>query len=449
MSGNWMTRTITITSGKGGVGKTNISVNVALHLASLGYRTCLFDADLGLANINILLRLSPEYSLEDVIFDRRRLQDIIIRNYKGIDIIPGSSGVEKMANLESDQVDHLIRSFSELDGYDFLLFDTSAGVSRNVLAFCLASSEVVMIVTPDPTSLTDAYALLKILTLNGFSSKAKIVVNQCKSIPIAKLIYNKFKAAVQKHLHTDVMPLGVVIQDQKVVEAIKAQQALILLYPESNASKGIKQIAKNLLEHPQEDLETVGIISFWTKCLSLIKSPLNLAGPKKAKKEIESQSATEHPLKRAPQLTQGTKQKNVPAESEDREKAVQSLEKPSQKESTQPQTPQEQDATVKTPEPSKPANIAHAEQDIALLMSKLIDSVSSVSQELQLIREAMEEGGRNPLGMKGLVDEGQKAVKHKPITLDFDDFLKQRAIDVGKEDKGQNQDEQGQVDAKN
>ncbi len=232
------------------------------------------------------------------------------------------------------------------------------------------------------------------------------------------------------------MPLGVVIQDQKVVEAIKTQQALILLYPESNASKGIKQIAKNLLEHRQEDLKTVGIISFWTKCLSLIKSPLNVTGPKKAKKEIESQSATEHPLKRAPQLTQGTKQKTVPAESEDRKKAVQSLEKPSQKESTQPQTPQEQDATVKTPGPSKPVDIAHAEQDISLVMSKLIDSVSSVSQELQLIRKAMEERGQNPLGMNGLVDGDQKAIEHKSITLDFDDFLKQRATDVGKEDNG-------------
>ncbi len=436
MSDNGMTRTITITSGKGGVGKTNISVNVALHLASLGYRTCLFDADLGLANINILLRLSPEYNLEDVIFNRHSLQDIIIRNYKGIDIIPGSSGVEKMANLENDQVDHLIQSFSELDGYDFLLFDTSAGVSRNVLAFCLASSEVVMIVTPEPTSLTDAYALLKILTLNGFSSKVKIVVNQCKSIPIAKRTYNTFKATVQKYLHTDVMPLGIVIQDQKVVEAIKTQQALILLYPESNASKGIKRITKNLLEHRQEDLEPSDMISFWTKCLRLIKSPLDLAGPKKAKKGIESQSATEHPLKKAPQLAQGTKQKNVPAESEDNEETVQSLEKPAQEESIQPQTPQEQDAIVKTPGPSKPVDIAHAEQDISLVMSKLIDSVSSVSQELQLIRKAMEERGQNPLGMKGLVDGGQKAIAHKSITLDFDDFLKQRATDVGKEDNG-------------
>jgi len=178
------------------------------------------------------------------------------------------------------------------------------------------------------------------------------------------------------------------------------------------------------------------MVSFWTKWLRLIKSPLNLAGPEKAKKGIESQSAPEHPLKKAPQLAQGTKQKNVPAESEDNEEAVQSLEKPAQEESIQPQTPQEQDATVKTPGPSKPADIAHAEQDISLVMSKLIDSVSSVSQELQLIRKAMEERGQNPLGMKGLVDEGQKAIEHKSITLDFDDFLKQRATDVGEEDNG-------------
>ena len=129
MPGSDTTKTITITSGKGGVGKTNISVNLALHLSTLGYRTCLYDADLGLANINILLGLHPEHSIEDVIFNRRSLQDIIIRDYKGIDIIPGSSGVEKMANLEGGQVEHLTRSFSELDGYDFLLLDTSAGIS--------------------------------------------------------------------------------------------------------------------------------------------------------------------------------------------------------------------------------------------------------------------------------------------------------------------------------
>ena len=134
-----MARTITVTSGKGGVGKTNLSTNLSLHLAALGHRTCVFDADLGLANINILLGLYPEHTLEDVILNEQPLSSIIIRNHLGIDIIPGSSGVEKIANIDSEHVDALIKSFSLLEDYDFLLFDTSAGVSKNVVSFCLSS----------------------------------------------------------------------------------------------------------------------------------------------------------------------------------------------------------------------------------------------------------------------------------------------------------------------
>ena len=129
-----MARIVTVTSGKGGVGKTNISANMALHLASLGYRTCLFDADLGLANINILLGLYPEYNLEDVILNNKTVKDIIIRDYDGIDIIPGSSGVEKIANLEHEQIDQLVKSFSEFDSYHFFFFDTSSGASQKTLS---------------------------------------------------------------------------------------------------------------------------------------------------------------------------------------------------------------------------------------------------------------------------------------------------------------------------
>ena len=140
-----MARVITVTSGKGGVGKTNISANLALCLARQGFRTCLFDADLGLANINILLGLYPEYDLGDVILNEKTVDDIIIKDFKGIDIIPGSSGVDKMADLGPEKLDYLIKSFSELDGeYDFFIFDTSAGVSKNVVSFCMTSSEVIL-----------------------------------------------------------------------------------------------------------------------------------------------------------------------------------------------------------------------------------------------------------------------------------------------------------------
>ncbi len=316
-----MTRTITITSGKGGVGKTSISINLALHIATLGYRTCLFDADLGLANVNILLGLYPVYNLEDMILSHRDLKDVTIRDYEGIDIIPGSSGVERIANLQPDQLEHLVQSFSELDRYDFLLFDTSAGVSRNVIAFCLASSEVIVVITPEVTSLTDAYALLKILCLNGFKGSVKIVVNQCKSASIAKHAYTKLKQTVSKFLPINIVPLGVIVQDPKIEEAVKKQRSLMLLYPESNASKCIKNIAKRLVEGRPEDSEPFGISSFWTTCFEVMTNPLKLTAKEKKKEEIADkvlQIQEQDPA----QPIQETTEESLPKATEDIQKTI-------------------------------------------------------------------------------------------------------------------------------
>jgi len=262
-----MTRIITVASGKGGVGKTSISLNLALQLARLGYRTCLFDADLGLANINILLGLYPRYSLEHVILNQRSLADVIIHDHEGIDIIPGSSGMERMADLEDAQVERLVRSFSSLSGYDFFFLDTSAGVSNHVISFCMASPEVILVITPEPTSLTDAYSLLKVLSLNGFNGKVKLVINQSKSATIAKHAYSKFQDVVKEHLGIETSALGIVVQDPHVSEAIKAQQPLISLYPDSGASKCIENIATRLVENQPDNVGTSSLDLFWKRCL--------------------------------------------------------------------------------------------------------------------------------------------------------------------------------------
>jgi len=264
-----MTRIITVTSGKGGVGKTNISANLALHLASLGYSTCLFDADLGLANINILLKIYPDYNLQDVILHHKDMKDILIKDYEGMDIIPGSSGVEEMANLKPDQTAKLIREFSKLDTYDYFIIDTAAGISRDVISFCLASSELMVIITPDPTSLTDAYSLLKILTLNGFKNSVMVVINQSPEIRSAKNALYKFKAAATKYLGLKLIPLGVIGRDQNVVSAVSRQKPFIMLYPNTPASKSIKIIAQNLIRKEKGELLTFTMEKFWEKCLNI------------------------------------------------------------------------------------------------------------------------------------------------------------------------------------
>lgn len=272
-----MARIITVTGGKGGVGKTSISLNLALSLSKLEAKVCLFDADLGLANVNILLGLYPEYDLEDVICHRKSISDIIIHTYQGIDIIPGSSGVEKLANLEPKELDHIVHAFSDLEEYDYFLFDTSSGITKSVVSFCLASSEVIIVITPEPTSLTDAYALLKVLCINQFSGSVKIVVNQCKNTKVASQTYSKFKEVVQKYLTVDLAPLGVVVQDAKLPESVRKQQPLMTLYPESNAAKCIHIMASRLVSNQSEKFEQAKLGSFWTRFLNFTKKSLDLS----------------------------------------------------------------------------------------------------------------------------------------------------------------------------
>lgn len=264
-----MTQTIVITSGKGGVGKTNISVNMAIELARRDFRTCLFDADLGLANVNILLGIDPEYTLDDYIFGDKSLDEIILQTKFGIDVIPGSSGIEKMANLEREEITNLVDAFSQIKGYDFFLIDTSSGISRGVIAFCMASSETIIVITSEATSLTDAYAVLKVMAFNNYPGTVKILVNKRPSIPQAKQTFLRFKEVVNRHLEIDIAPAGIILNDPNIEISVTKQEPALILFPDTVASQCIRAVVSNLIMDGSKNPEEEDFGEFWKRYFEL------------------------------------------------------------------------------------------------------------------------------------------------------------------------------------
>ena len=264
-----MARVLTITSGKGGVGKTSISLNLSLQLAAAGYRVALFDADLGLANINVLTGIHPDRTLSAVIDGEASMDEILLKNYQGIDIIPGSSGVEKLADLDEKQGRRLIRSFVGLDNYDFLVFDTSAGISPQVISFCMAATEILLVVTPEPTSLTDAYAMLKVLSRKRYSSTVNIVINRVKNKKEAETAYFHLKETVNQFLAVEILPLGMVVKDKHVGMAVISQTPFSMVFPDADATKCLGQISRKITaSHGSKN--NLPIEAFWEKYLGFL-----------------------------------------------------------------------------------------------------------------------------------------------------------------------------------
>jgi len=298
-----MKRVITVTSGKGGVGKTNICVNLAVQFARQGLRPCIFDADLGLANINILMGIQPEHTLEAVVSGEKRISDIMIHDTCGVDIIPGGTGVEKLAAMTPRDVSQLIESFSCLEGYDVLFFDTSAGISRDVLSFCMASQEVLLVVTSEPTSLTDGYAMLKVLSLNGYRDPVKVVMNKAKNERFGKAVFDKFNETVKKYLPIEISYAGCLPADEAVSAAVIRQRPFTLLYPSSRAAAGIEQLAGFLFDNPGAGNSGTTFENFWEKYMEVAGTPLKLPQRKKRKSEkapAKVQSVTRPPSAQPP-----------------------------------------------------------------------------------------------------------------------------------------------------
>jgi flagellar biosynthesis protein FlhG len=240
------TRVVSIASGKGGAGKTAVSVNLAFALASMGRRVCLLDADLGLSNVDVVLGVYPEKTLEDVLFEDLPIEEAVLNVGEGVDVISGSSGVPRMAELTRTARARLSREFAKLSDYDYLLVDNSPGITRQITSICLSSREILVVVNPEATSVTDAYALVKVLKDNGLWWSPLLLVNRTPSDALAAKVFERFKTTAQKHLKTNVRYLGAVGYDPAVSKAAFLKRSLVELAPNNRAAQQFMAAAMNL-----------------------------------------------------------------------------------------------------------------------------------------------------------------------------------------------------------
>lgn len=266
-------RVITVTSGKGGVGKSSVSVNLAIALSRIGNRVIILDADFGLANVEVMLGIRPQYNLADLMFHGKSLTDIITLGPENIGFISGGSGIQELTNLTKDQIVYLIQKLVELDDKaDVIIVDTGAGIADSVIEFVGASSEVLLVATPEPTSITDAYALLK--TLNRKTDMAlqdtviKMVANRVDTQEEGKELYDKLSLVVNKFLNLKLEYLGAVPQDTNVSKAVMRQKPAMVLYPGSQFSRALTSFANALCENSVEPIESKkGIAQLFTNLL--------------------------------------------------------------------------------------------------------------------------------------------------------------------------------------
>ena len=240
---------IAITGGKGGVGKTSVSANLAVSLALRGKRVCIFDADTGLANINILLGLQPRNTLQQFLDGGLSIEDLLVEGPRGVCIVPGASGVADYADLDRSRQQALVNGFSQLERqFDYLLIDTAAGIGKSVVEFVLPAEHAVLVVSPDPTSLTDSFALTRVLKRNGYGGRLHVVVNNSEGEDAARKVCQRFSQAVEKYLQASVEWLGHVASDRAVVSSIRLQHPVVLAQPEAPASRCFSALAAAMEE---------------------------------------------------------------------------------------------------------------------------------------------------------------------------------------------------------
>lgn len=269
-----LARVITVTSGKGGVGKSNTAINLAIQFRKMGKRVIILDADFGLANIEIMFGAVPKHNLCDLIYQGKNIRDIITWGPMDVGFISGGSGIAGMSNLSRDYLVYIINNLAELDAIaDIIIVDTGAGIADAVLEFLVASGEILLVTTPEPTSITDSYSLLKALyrhpRFNEENTKVKMIANRVEKEPDGELLFQKLNAVVVRYLKIPMTFLGSVPQDSQLSKAVMQQTPVSLQNPGAKSSLAYQRMAEKLLDKAETEKQPKrGMAAFFSHILT-------------------------------------------------------------------------------------------------------------------------------------------------------------------------------------
>ena len=258
---------LAVTSGKGGVGKTNVVANLSVSLSELGKKIVVLDADFGLANLDVLLGLTPRYHLGHVLFGNKSLTEIMVQGPKGIRIIPASSGLQRMSELTLAQRNRLVESFTNLDSdTDYFIIDTAAGISRNVIHFLLSAQEVIVVSAPEPTAIVDAYAVIKIILAEDPKKHIQILINSVEHDEDAHEVFCQINSVVKRFLNREIDYLGHIERDFHVPQAVRSQMVVTHRFPNAPASRCFRELARRIAQREGKVPSSDGLV--WEKLLN-------------------------------------------------------------------------------------------------------------------------------------------------------------------------------------
>ena len=267
-----LARVITVTSGKGGVGKSNVSINLALQFRKMGQRVIILDADFGLANIEIMFGTVPKHNLCDLIYQGKNIKDIITRGAGEVGFISGGSGIVGMSNLSKDYLNYIVQNLVQLDAIaDVIIIDTGAGISDAVLEFLVASGEILLVTTPEPTSITDSYSLLKALNrhprFSQENSKIRVIANRVNKVAEGQSLFTKLEVVVSRYLKLPIGYLGAIPWDPQLADAVMQQKPVSLSYPGAKSSIAFEEIAAKLMGE-EKPMKKRGMAAFFSHIIA-------------------------------------------------------------------------------------------------------------------------------------------------------------------------------------